>query len=225
MTMKLAYWDIRGLAQPARLLLEYTGSKYENKLYVCGEAPDFDKSCWLDEKSKLGIDFPNLPYLEDGDRKIVQSNAIMRYIARKHNLCGETEDEKVRVDFLENQAMDFRIGFAMMCYGDYDKLKPGYLQKLPELLKQFSNYLGGRKWFAGDKITYVDFIMYELLDHQRMFHPTCLDDFKNLKDLLDRFEALEKIAAYMKSDRFMKTPVNNKMAKWGNKKEKSAVEL
>lgn len=28
-----------------------------------------------------------LPYLEDGDRKIVQSNAIMRYIARKHNLC------------------------------------------------------------------------------------------------------------------------------------------
>lgn len=30
--------------------------------------------------------------------------------------------------------------------------------------------------------------MYELLDQHRMFHPTCLDDFKNLKDLLDRFE-------------------------------------
>lgn len=28
-----------------------------------------------------------LPYLEDGDRKVVQSNAIMRYIARKHNMC------------------------------------------------------------------------------------------------------------------------------------------
>lgn len=28
-----------------------------------------------------------LPYLEDGNRKIVQSNAIMRYIARKHNMC------------------------------------------------------------------------------------------------------------------------------------------
>lgn len=28
-----------------------------------------------------------LPYLEDGDKKIVQSNAIMRYIARKRNLC------------------------------------------------------------------------------------------------------------------------------------------
>ncbi|TNM87188.1 hypothetical protein fugu_007418 [Takifugu bimaculatus] len=220
MTMKLAYWDIRGLAQPIRLLLHYTGTKYEDKFYVCGEAPDYDKSCWFDEKQKLGMDFPNLPYLEDGDRKIVQSNAIMRYIARKHNLCGETEDEQVRVDIMENQGMDFRNGFVRLCYNpEFDKMKPGYLKMLPDVLKQFSAFLGENKWFAGDKITFVDFIMYELLDQHRMFQPSCLDDFKNLKDLLDRFEALEEIAAYMKSDRFIKTPVNNKMARWGNKKE------
>ncbi|KAM8864038.1 glutathione S-transferase Mu 5-like [Spinachia spinachia] len=219
MTMKLAYWDIRGLAQPARLLLEFTGSQYEDTFYVCGEAPNYDKSCWMDVKDKLGMHFPNLPYLEDGDRKIVQSNAIMRYIARKHNMCGETEDEKVRVDFLENQAMDLRNGFVRLCYADYENLKPGYLENLPKLLEKFSDYLGDRKWFAGNEITFVDFIMYELLDQHRMFHSTCLDDFKNLKDLLNRFEALEKIAAYMKSNRYMKTPVNNKMAKWGNKKE------
>uniref|UniRef100_A0A3P9A8H7 glutathione transferase n=1 Tax=Esox lucius TaxID=8010 RepID=A0A3P9A8H7_ESOLU len=187
MTMKLAYWDIRGLAQPIRLLLEYTGTKYEEKFYTCGEAPNYDKSCWFDEKKKLEMDFPNLPHLVDGDRKIVQSNAIMRYIARKHNLCGETEDEKIRVDILENQAMDFRNGFVMMCYTDF--------------------------------ITFVDFIMYELLDQHLMFDSKCLDDFKNLKEFVDHFEALEKIAAYMKSSRFISTPVNNKMAKWGNKKE------
>uniref|UniRef100_A0A4W4FVV9 glutathione transferase n=1 Tax=Electrophorus electricus TaxID=8005 RepID=A0A4W4FVV9_ELEEL len=183
----LAYWDIRGLAQPIRLLLEYTGTQYEEKFYSCGEAPNYDKNCWFEEKAKLKMDFPNLPYLEDGDRKIVQSNAIMRYIARKHNLCGETEDEKTRVDILENQAMDFRNGFVLVCYGDF--------------------------------ITFPDFVMYELLDQHRMFEPKCLDNFKNIRDFLDRFEALEKIAAYMKSSRFMKTPVNNKMAKWGNKKE------
>ncbi|KAG5282155.1 hypothetical protein AALO_G00052820 [Alosa alosa] len=219
MAMILAYWDIRGLAQPIRLLLEYTETKYEDKLYACGEAPNYDKSCWFDEKSKLGMDFPNLPYLVDGDRKIVQSNAIMRYIARKHNLCGETEDEKVRVDILENQAMDFRNGFVMLCYTEYDKMKPGYLKKLPDTLKLFSDFLGDRKWFAGDKITFVDFLMYELLDQHRMFEPKSLDEFKNLKEFLDHFEGLEKIAAYMKSSRFIKTPVNNKMAKWGNNKE------
>lgn len=38
------------------------------------------------------------------------------------------------------------------------------------------------------QITFVDFIMYELFDQHRMFHPTCFDDFKNLKEFLDRFE-------------------------------------
>lgn len=31
------FWTLLQLAQPARLLLEYTGTKYENKFYVCGE--------------------------------------------------------------------------------------------------------------------------------------------------------------------------------------------
>ena len=31
-------------------------------------------------------------------------------------------------------------------------------------------------------------------------------------------QALEKIATYMQSDRFLKMPVNNKMAQWGNRR-------
>lgn len=50
----------------------------------------------------------------------------------------------------------------------------------------------GENDFSMWQITFVDFIMYELLDQHRMFHPTCLDDFKNLKDLLDRFEVRGK---------------------------------
>ncbi|GCC34010.1 glutathione S-transferase Mu 1-like [Chiloscyllium punctatum] len=218
MAMTLGYWDIRGLAQPIRLLLEYTGTAYEEKLYSCGEAPNYDKACWFDVKYTLGLDFPNLPYLINGDVKITQSNAIMRYIARKHNLVGETEDEQIRVDMLENQSMDFRMGFVRLAYNpDFEDLKGDYLKGLPNLLKQFSDFLGKRPWFAGDKITFVDFLMYELLDEHRVFESKCLEEFQNLKDFVDHFEALEKIAAYMKSDRFMKGPFNNKMAKWGHK--------
>ena len=36
-----------------------------------------------------------------------------------------------------------------------DKMKPGYLKKLPETLKLFSEYLGDKKWFAGDKVDYT----------------------------------------------------------------------
>uniref|UniRef100_A0A4X2L813 glutathione transferase n=1 Tax=Vombatus ursinus TaxID=29139 RepID=A0A4X2L813_VOMUR len=69
-----------GFTPAACPLLEYTGANYEEKVYHFGDAPDFDKSQWLDVKFSLGLDFPNLPYLIDGDHKITQSSAILRYI-------------------------------------------------------------------------------------------------------------------------------------------------
>ncbi|XP_077190307.1 glutathione S-transferase Mu 1-like isoform X1 [Paroedura picta] len=233
----LGYWDIRGLAHAIRLLLEHTGTAYEDKQYSCGEgkesclwivflpsqpfkAPDFDTSAWTNVKNNLGLDFPNLPYLIDGETKITQSNAIIRYIARKHNMCGESEDEIIRVDMLENHIMDFRMAFARICYSpDFEKLKPEFLEQLPAKLKLFSQFLGDRKWFAGKKLTYVDFLAYDILDQQQMFEPKCLDKFPNLKGFLDRFEALENISAYMKSSRFMKTPIFWRIAKWSNEKK------
>uniref|UniRef100_A0A5G2Q9Q5 Glutathione S-transferase n=1 Tax=Sus scrofa TaxID=9823 RepID=A0A5G2Q9Q5_PIG len=189
MTLILGYWDIRGLAHAIRLLLEYTDSSYEEKKYTMGDAPDYDRSQWLSEKFKLGLDFPNLPYLIDGAHKLTQSNAILRYIARKHNMCGETEEEKIRVDVLENQTRDTADDLASLCYSsDFEKLKPGYLKEIPEKMKPFSEFLGKRPWFAGDKLTYVDFLAYDVLDLYRIFDPKCLDEFPNLKDFLSRFE-------------------------------------
>uniref|UniRef100_A0A803TZQ0 Glutathione S-transferase n=1 Tax=Anolis carolinensis TaxID=28377 RepID=A0A803TZQ0_ANOCA len=220
MGVTLGYWDIRGLAHAIRLLLEYTETQFEDKQYSPGEAPDFDKSQWTSVKEDLGLDFPNLPYLIDGERKITQSNAILRYLARKHKMCGETEEEIIRMDILENQLMDFRMQLARICYSpDFEKLKPEYIKQLPEKLKRFSQFLGDRKWFLGDKITYVDFLAYDILDLHQMFQPKCLDQFKNLKDFLDRFEALEKISAYIKSSRFLRTPLYGRNATWGNTNE------
>ena len=39
---------------------------------------------------------------------LFQSNAILRYIARKHDMLGKTEEERVRVDIMGEQSMDFR---------------------------------------------------------------------------------------------------------------------
>ncbi|XP_060057922.1 glutathione S-transferase-like isoform X2 [Erinaceus europaeus] len=189
MVMTLGYWDLRGLTLPIRMLLEYTDTKYEEKMYTIGDAPDYDRSQWLNEKFKLGLDFPNLPYLIDGTHRLTQSNAILRYIARKHNLCGETEEERILVDVLENQFKDTRMQLIRLCYNpDFEKLKPEFLEGLPEKMKQFSEFLGKRLWFAGDKLTFVDFLAYDILDQHRIFQPKCLDAFPNLKEFLARFE-------------------------------------
>jgi len=212
----LCYWDIRGLAQPIRLLLAYTETDYEDKLLSCGPAPGFDKSCWYDNKFSFGLDFPNLPYYIDGDIKVTQSNAILRYIARKHDMLGKDETEKAMVDMMADQAMDFRNGWVRLCYNpDFENLKDGYLTDLDTKLGQYSKFLAKKTWFAGESLTFVDFVMYELIDQHKFLAPACLKKFPNLEEFQTRFEELPKIAAYMKSSAFMKTPLNNKMAKFG----------
>ncbi|XP_062046104.1 glutathione S-transferase Mu 1-like [Lepus europaeus] len=174
-------------------------------------APYYDQSQWLSEKFTLGLDFASLPYLIDGTHKLTQSNAILRYLARKHGLC-EGEDSG---GLLENQVMDNHIQIGMMCYSlNLEKLKPEYLKGLPEKLQLYSQFLGKRPWFAGDKITFADFLVYDILDQNRIFEPACLDAFPNLKDFMSRFEGLPKISAYMKSSRFIRRPAYLKTAMW-----------
>nr|XP_006979549.1 glutathione S-transferase Mu 1 isoform X1 [Peromyscus maniculatus bairdii] len=218
MPMILGYWNVRGLTQPIRMLLEYTDSSYEEKKYTMGDAPDYEQSQWLSDKFKLGLDFPNLPYLIDGPHKITQSNAIIRYIARKNNLCGETEEERIRADIVENQVMDNRMQLIRLCYNpDFEKLKPEFLKTIPEKIKLYSEFLGKRPWCAGNKITYVDFLVYDILDQHRIFQPHCLDAFPNLNDFMVRFEGLKKISDYMKSSRFIYKPFYVKLAFWNPK--------
>ncbi|CAG7833513.1 unnamed protein product [Allacma fusca] len=213
----LAYWDIRGLAQPIRLLLEHVNAEWEDKYYVCGPGPDYDKSSWFNEKDTLGLPFPNLPYLIDGDLKLVQSTTILRYLARKYDLMGKSMEEATRVDLIESEICDFRSGFTTgLCYNpNFEDLKDGYLVTLPKKLKRFSEYLESRKYFAGDDVTYVDFMVYEMLDQHKLLDPKCLDAFENLQNFVNNVESLENIKSYIKSDRIIKNRLNNRRAKFG----------
>ncbi|NWS09099.1 GSTM5 transferase, partial [Motacilla alba] len=164
-------------------------------------APDYDKSQWINEKEKLGLDFPNLPYFIDGPTKLTQSNAILRYIARKHRMCQCGRG-------LERGWRGIETGTGGGLKRELDTpegaegLGRGFVLTVSPRCPQ---------------LTFVDFLMFDVLDQNRIFEPKCLEPFKNLKDFVERFGALEKVAAYLKSSRFQKMPINNKMAKWGNK--------
>ncbi|GFU43806.1 glutathione S-transferase Mu 1 [Nephila pilipes] len=85
----------------------------------------------------------------------------------------------------------------------------------------FSDFLGKRQWFASqDKLTYVDFMIYDTLDNHRILSSECLSDFPNLKEFMDRFEELPTIQKYMQSPNFLKWPLNGDMAKFGSRSSK-----
>ena len=79
----LGYWKIRGLGSQIKYQLAYLGVEYQMVEYEQGDAPKYSRDQWLQEKYNLGLDFPNLPYLIDGDVALTETIAIHKYIASK----------------------------------------------------------------------------------------------------------------------------------------------
>jgi len=211
----LGYWDIRGLAEPIRLMLEHAGQSYDQEKYLAGPAPTYDRSQWLDKKEKMGLDFPNLPYYMDGDVKMTESWAIMRHVARKNNLLPDDNSAHL-CDQAQGVISDFRMSFVMMCYRDgFAENKKNFFAALPAKLTRFDDYLGKNKWMSGEKLTYVDFAFCEILDQLQLMEKSVYDKYANVKEYLKNFMAQPNIAKYRSSDRFKKFPCNGAMAKWG----------
>ncbi|EUB57912.1 Glutathione S-transferase [Echinococcus granulosus] len=181
-----------------------------------------------------------LPYYNDGDFKLIQSGAILEYIADRHGmseLVWAVTGQIIQTDFCE--AMDLRMSFVMTCYNpDFEKLKPGFLETLSQKLPNFGAYLGEKDWLTGDKINYPDFNLCELLNQLRKFEPSCLEMYPKLQSYLTRFEVdgwsacewrmwvwvwveissteinLPALREYMASKEFKTRPCNAPIAKW-----------
>jgi glutathione S-transferase len=202
----VGYWDIRGLGQPIRLLLTYLNIDFEDVRYTNPEG-------WFSKKFDMGFAFPNLPYYMDGDVKMTQTFAILRHLARKHKMDGKTEQEMIDISLMEEMVRDLAFGFARVAYNEKcDELKPDYLKVLPTHLKQIAEFMKDRKYVAGDHLTYIDFWAYEGLVKFHILTPDLMAPHDNLKQYIQRIEALPAIAAY-KSKQEPKL-FNGPTAKW-----------
>lgn len=218
----LGYWDIRGLAEPIRLMLEHCGVDYDQRLFVCGPGPEFKRNDWTDVKDTFGLDFPNIPFYVDGEMRITESWAIMKYIGRNHSTQLLPADERSRqlADQSQGVVDDFRKSFTALCYGaDFADKRASYLEQLDVKLARFDAYLARHRWLAGDQLTYVDFAFAEILDQIQLMETAVYKNHGNVAKYLSAFMTLDRVKAYRSSPRFKKFPCNNKRAQWGGQAE------
>lgn len=203
--MLFGYWDFRGLGEPVRLLLTYVGDNFLDKRYKDDNAEE-----WTNDKNTLGLEFPNLPYLIDGKIKLTESMAIMRYLGRKYGLFPTSDAEIRDCDMLEGVANDLRLRMSVLAY-----LVPNTADGLAETRRfcsekvdQIEDFLTGKKFVVGDKLTYVDFLVYEFLDRQLILFADILASKTRTKEYLQRFRSLGPIQEYLNSANYRKFPIH-----------------
>lgn len=162
--IQLGYWKIRGLAHPIRYLLEYIEHPYDDVMYEQGDAPQYSIESWTSVKNKLGLDFPNMPYMIDGDVKITDTIAIMVYLCHKYapELLGDTPKQKAEVDMLYAQMKDIKSAITGPCYVG---INPEQLKQTCKVKMQpIVEYLGKKDYICGENTTYIDFYLLEMCD-------------------------------------------------------------
>jgi len=121
--VRVIYFDGRGRAEPIRLILELVGVQYEQ--------PEITFESW--PSVKPNYPFGQLPVYEElsaGDETtliIPQSHAIFRYLARKHKLYGNSEEDRIRCEVIEEVFRDYWQELGMMCWDkDWKSKKEAY---------------------------------------------------------------------------------------------------
>jgi len=194
----LHYFDGRGKAEGIRLMLAAAGVQFT-------EAPFVKEAAQMEKLRKDGVLlFQQLPLLEIDGNKLVQSGAILRHIARKYNLFGKNEDEKVQIDMLTEGTRDFLSAFGGFAFGGDEndaKLLDDIRKKaLPRYMPVFEKIVSESKsgYLVGDALSMADVCLLEVLLHIPERVPEGFDGFPKLKEYMNRISLLPNIAAYLK---------------------------
>jgi len=204
----ITYWPLRGLGQQIHWLCEVGGIDYEVR--------HMNPTLWQTEKPSIELDYPNIPHILDGDFRMSESSAIMKYLSKKCGLAPKTNVEVANSDMAEGALGDLTSPFGRLIFSDnYDTEKLKYPEQYKAKLAVFEKVLSKRPYLAGDRLTWTDIVLYESLDVNSMFVPGVLDDFPKVQEFKARVDSLENVVAYRNSDRFKAWPVTGGPAKWG----------
>jgi glutathione S-transferase len=193
----IAYFEGRARVEPIRVILEELAIPYDD------QKVSFDS--WT--KMKNDTPFGALPSYREGGMEIFQSHAIIRHLARVHDLYGSTEAERVRCDVVEEAISDLNelVGKAPWRTNVAEERADYIANELGPTLDQLERFLksnpnpGG--FWVGSSLTFVDLIAFAILDSTGAMFPEALEKCPALRDFCNEIASRPRIAAYIESGR------------------------
>lgn len=199
----LGYWNARSRGGAIRSLLAYCGIPFTNKTY------NEDAEWFGQDKQNIGLDFPNLPYLIDGDKKLTETNAILFYIAikaGKRELIGDTDEKFVKVQTALGVINDLRANYYKLLFtrGDAEaERKEAFTNgPLKAKLDVLNKNLEGKEWLCGF-FSVADFELFEVVEGVDKMDSTQIDKYPNLAAHRKRFSEIPEYKAHRNSAEFI----------------------
>lgn len=204
-----------GRGEPIRLAMAALSVEFEEK------AVEYPKM-----KANLE-EYPcaQCPRFVDEDVDMVQSNAIMRHIARKYDLYGTSLAQKAAVDMVIDTVESLKLKHWTLIY--VDELSDEAKKKVwdahfdPEsvngrnggahmgyVMNMILKY-GSKGFAAGDSFTVADILVFDVFDiFKRIYGDTLSTTYPDLQSHWDKIAQMPGIREYMASDARCKSQQN-----------------
>lgn len=209
-----AYWHIRGLGAPLRMML--CASRMNHVVHIYDFLEDGEhgwKSGYYTEKATKFIPeytpFMNLPCLADEDEKVVitQLNACLFYVGKACGMIGQTPIEEATCVQYLCELYDLRCTMTDFVYDGTGtaesviKSGQGHFSKFENLLKKKDV----KCFTVAESISAPDFHLFEMIEQydalQKSIDPTAdiLIDYPNVRTFFNEFSKLEYVKKYFNS--------------------------
>ena len=195
--LRLVYFKMRALAEAAQLVLAATDTPYTYEM-----AWDYFGEPWPEAKPK--VPFRQLPMLVvDGDTKIAQSGAVVRYLAELTGLLPGSSKQRAEVDAIFEASQEWfnplnpTVNFAVG--DDFAAKREAQLPGLHLRLGDLERLLGqhGGPFFFGDQPYYCDFGVFHHVDLAHFFDASFLNDYPRLQTFMSAVRGVTGVQAYL----------------------------
>jgi glutathione S-transferase len=168
---------------------------------------------------KVGFPCGQAPRFQDDTVDMVQSNAIVRHLGRKHDMYGTDLKEQALVDQVMDAVESIKLKYLNLIYQDQlsDEAKAAYFKlhidasgavernggaHFAYLDCMLKSHKDGGAFVLGSQLSVADITLFDIVDaHVRIYG----DEFKTAWPALaahhDAVAGLPTVAAYLSSDR------------------------
>ncbi|XP_008823451.1 glutathione S-transferase alpha-3-like [Nannospalax galili] len=192
----LHYFDGRGRMEPIRWLLAAAGVEFEEKFMKTRE--DLQKL-----RNDGDLMFQQVPMVEIDGMKLVQTGAILSYIASKYNLYGKDMKERALIDMYTEGIAD--LNEIVLIYpflpsekkeaslsNIKDKARNRYFPAFEKVLKSH-----GQDYLVGNKLSKADVYLVVILYHVEELDSGIMANFPLLKALRTRVSNLPTVKKFL----------------------------